>query len=113
MAVVGCRSSMHTAGASYATHALISRGWSGALVPAARGFGWTLGDPALGDPDAAVSLLPQRLEGGGPPGTCTNGLRVQEWPASESAGVARTERVRHPDPRGAAREDDVGFGGPG
>jgi hypothetical protein len=56
--------------------------------------------------------LPQRLEGGGPPGTCTNGLRVQEWPASESAGVARTERVRHPDPRRAAREDDVGFGGP-
>jgi hypothetical protein len=45
MAVVGCRSSMHTAGARYATHALISRGWSrgpGPRLLAAGGLGWTL-----------------------------------------------------------------------
>jgi hypothetical protein len=85
MAVVGCRSSMHTAGAWYATHALISRGWFRGPGPS-RGGGLGLDTSWEARPSGIQTLpsysgdlhLPQRLEGGGPPGTCTNGLRVQE-----------------------------------
>jgi hypothetical protein len=75
---------MHTAGARYATHALISRGWSGALVLATGGLGLDTSWETRSSEIQTLSSysgdlhLPQRLEGGGPPGTCTNGLRVQE-----------------------------------
>jgi hypothetical protein len=87
MAVVGCRSSMHTAGARYATHALISRGWFRGPGPSHEGLevdaGWETRPSGIQTlPLYSGDLhLPQRLEGQRSP------RDLHDWLAG--AGIAR------------------------